>query len=644
MPDLLAMDSPISALSCEVAALLPTAGDTTTPASQGPFAEVMALATSQIDGRTDNVSIEGPGQAWAMADGQTVSAPGVAAKLVTASSPDLQGCEAGDGGDRVQPVSDPVAQVVRALVAGGSGQIKGQASPGNSFVPKVVGTSVSKVGKAFVTPAGNGAEAAKSMAGSVALGEAESCEEGVRVRAGVRQEHQVRGQTGGGQGKISVQEPDGCAVAMIPIVVQSADTPATAEAGERSQMDDAGPEVSVLSVVTPLTVARSEPENSTQSVSRDGRRTPSRPLRAVPASSVPAGNLQVIAAEQPPAQPGTRLGGPGADAQPAGLEQGKVLAGTPNAWQGERPPSAREVTAAAKDGVTVIQPVPPGGKLPGAGEDSMAAGPDVATSSTNDSPMPRENEPVRTTLHPASYELRPARELESKRSTVVSGGAKSVPDTSNGADSRSGRSATVADGHPQASDILGAEGVLERAAVVGWADRSHVAGHSDSVKVVSSRVASSEQSIGRQILDSMQASLTRGEQEITVRLRPPELGNVVVRFKEQDGQLHGLLEVSGDDTRREIERVLPQVLQTLQDQGTHIRRFDVMVFDQRQTDSGKGQWQQEAWARQSWGQGREQLNPLPTYRSDRTTDSFVQESPDAEQAVDVSRGGINVLL
>ena len=90
----------------------------------------------------------------------------------------------------------------------------------------------------------------------------------------------------------------------------------------------------------------------------------------------------------------------------------------------------------------------------------------------------------------------------------------------------------------------------------------------------------SAQSVGEQIRDSMQAGLARGERQLTIRLRPPELGSVLVRFREENNQIHGVLEVARADTRQEVEQALPQVLRSLQDFGIQIRRFEVTLADQ----------------------------------------------------------------
>lgn len=108
--------------------------------------------------------------------------------------------------------------------------------------------------------------------------------------------------------------------------------------------------------------------------------------------------------------------------------------------------------------------------------------------------------------------------------------------------------------------------------------------------------------LDEQIRDSVTASLTRGERQVTIRLHPPELGSVTMRFQEQGGQVNGVLEVSHVDTRQRVEQALPQVIQSLQEAGVQVRRIEVVVSDQPGNDASKQQFQQEAWAQQ---QGQE---------------------------------------
>ena len=94
-------------------------------------------------------------------------------------------------------------------------------------------------------------------------------------------------------------------------------------------------------------------------------------------------------------------------------------------------------------------------------------------------------------------------------------------------------------------------------------------------------------SITGQILESIQSSSSQeaGTQQITIRLHPPELGKVFIRFEEHENQLTGLVEVSKAQTRYEVEQALPQIVQNLADCGIQIKRLEVILTDQNQQHS-----------------------------------------------------------
>jgi flagellar hook-length control protein FliK len=89
-------------------------------------------------------------------------------------------------------------------------------------------------------------------------------------------------------------------------------------------------------------------------------------------------------------------------------------------------------------------------------------------------------------------------------------------------------------------------------------------------------------SITEQILESIQNSSSQqaATQQITIRLHPPELGKVYIKFVEQENQIIGLVEVDKTQTRYEVEQALPEIIQNLSDSGIQIKRLEVMLTDQ----------------------------------------------------------------
>lgn len=146
------------------------------------------------------------------------------------------------------------------------------------------------------------------------------------------------------------------------------------------------------------------------------------------------------------------------------------------------------------------------------------------------------------------------------------------------------------------------------------------------------------QSVSEQILDSVRASLDRGEQQVVVRLHPPELGSVVMRFGEQNDQIQGVLEVTRSETRHEVEQALPDVLRSLQDHGIQVRRLDVTVSDQSPGDSNGQPLQQDAWPQQ---QGSNRFARPPVVESQHP--DFESRPATASASISAPAGRIDML-
>lgn len=86
--------------------------------------------------------------------------------------------------------------------------------------------------------------------------------------------------------------------------------------------------------------------------------------------------------------------------------------------------------------------------------------------------------------------------------------------------------------------------------------------------------------IKEQIQQSISSTIKQGDNQVTIRLNPPELGRVSIKFQERDGQLTGLLEVDRAKTRYEIEHSLPEIIRNLTNSGVQIRRVEVVLTEQ----------------------------------------------------------------
>jgi flagellar hook-length control protein FliK len=156
------------------------------------------------------------------------------------------------------------------------------------------------------------------------------------------------------------------------------------------------------------------------------------------------------------------------------------------------------------------------------------------------------------------------------------------------------------------------------------------------------------QSVGEQILDSVRASMTNGDRQVSIRLLPPELGTVVVRFQERGDQLTGVVEVANGDTRREVERAMPQVVRSLQEAGVQVRRVEVVTADQPDNrNPGQDNLSQDVWQQhQGTGQNREHAYASQQTRWSQNLGgrSIARSEVSSEPSHAASQGRIDLLL
>jgi len=160
-------------------------------------------------------------------------------------------------------------------------------------------------------------------------------------------------------------------------------------------------------------------------------------------------------------------------------------------------------------------------------------------------------------------------------------------------------------------------------------------------------------SVGQQIQESVRSSFSQEgqNQQITVKLNPPELGKVLIKFQEQDNQITGLLEVSKTQTRIEIEQAIPQIIRGLQDSGIQIKRLDVVLSQGGQPDQGAPRDSASGELQNGWTQ---QQYPTDSYTGRNNLDTSeinewliknnsYQNTSDLQEAL-ATDGSINMLI
>lgn len=92
-------------------------------------------------------------------------------------------------------------------------------------------------------------------------------------------------------------------------------------------------------------------------------------------------------------------------------------------------------------------------------------------------------------------------------------------------------------------------------------------------------------SVARQIQESVNSQYRPGAQQIIIRLDPPELGRVTIRFSEQNNNITGVLHVDKADTKQQIQQALPGIIQNLENSNVLIRKLEVVLNNQQQYDT-----------------------------------------------------------
>jgi hypothetical protein len=111
-------------------------------------------------------------------------------------------------------------------------------------------------------------------------------------------------------------------------------------------------------------------------------------------------------------------------------------------------------------------------------------------------------------------------------------------------------------------------------------------------------ITAQDLSVGRQVQESISSSYpTPGNQQMVIRLDPPELGQVVLRFIEQPDGITGVLHVEKTQTQQEIQQALPEIVQNLQNADINIKKIEV-VLQNPQQQSGENSAGQNGYAGQ----------------------------------------------
>ncbi|OHB57834.1 MAG: hypothetical protein A2173_07060 [Planctomycetes bacterium RBG_13_44_8b] len=157
-------------------------------------------------------------------------------------------------------------------------------------------------------------------------------------------------------------------------------------------------------------------------------------------------------------------------------------------------------------------------------------------------------------------------------------------------------------------------------------------------------------SISQQVTESIRASIQQADRYITIRLEPPDLGSVIIKFKEHEKEITGLLEVSKAQTRYEIEKAVPQIIRTLADCGVQIKRLDVQLSDLSEQQADKNytgtSLEDGSFQNKHFTQGDDSSGNNPGEWIPNSTEDTYQNYPETqlESSIHTSHESINILI
>lgn len=95
--------------------------------------------------------------------------------------------------------------------------------------------------------------------------------------------------------------------------------------------------------------------------------------------------------------------------------------------------------------------------------------------------------------------------------------------------------------------------------------------------------------VREQVRNFIQSSYQPGNQQISFRLNPANLGSVAVNFQENADGIAGTLQVNNPQTKDEIQRAIPEMIRNLSDAGIQIKKLEVVLTNQQSYNNAKDQ-------------------------------------------------------
>jgi len=130
-----------------------------------------------------------------------------------------------------------------------------------------------------------------------------------------------------------------------------------------------------------------------------------------------------------------------------------------------------------------------------------------------------------------------------------------------------------------------------------------------------------------QVAEQIQANTDRLNQQIEIRLRPPELGTVRLTLQAEGSSVRGELKVSNPDTAAQLEVEAPNLFRRLADGGIQMRRLDISLENDTAGNPGESGLGTPHGGREhhtAGGHGRFDADGAPSVAAYRTAPGPIQ--------------------
>lgn len=151
----------------------------------------------------------------------------------------------------------------------------------------------------------------------------------------------------------------------------------------------------------------------------------------------------------------------------------------------------------------------------------------------------------------------------------------------------------------------------------------------ESVDITNSEFEKFRFEFTKNMMVPLRQAISDGGQTLRIQVFPEHLGHIDIVLSMNDGKMHAQLTASSSITRDVLEMQLPQLRQSLQEQGIQLEQLDIELFGEENLDRERQNYQPNADQNTS-------KNNRQTDWSDEVAEEIDSESDETSQVVDYS--------